>query len=475
MDRKGIKKLHLAEYSDKTKYLPSFISKMERENFPPLVMDTFTHYYKKVVSGETGLVSDKEIRPVTPDEIEDATRIKEYANSGRKALRHAVIIKLNGGLGTSMGLTKAKSLLTVKNKKTFLEIIVKQAETWGVKLALMNSFSTHEDTIDALSLINPSEFPQLFIQNKFPKILQENLAPATWPMNPDLEWNPPGHGDIYSAIYTSGVLDRLLENGIEYAFISNSDNLGATMDESLLGYFSENRLPFMMEVVPRTPSDVKGGHIARHINGRLILRESAQCPKDEMDAFKDIKRYRFFNTNNIWLNLKSLKTLIKKHHTINLPLIKNHKTLDPRNENSPKVFQVETAMGAAISLFEGAAIVRVAPSRFSPVKKCNDLLAIRSDRFVFLEKDNLMLNPKIGSRTITIVLDPKYYRKIDDFDERFSEGIPSLIDCDSLTIDGDVRFEKNVIIKGRVVIKNNGESQAIIKQGSVIDKDVVLN
>jgi UTP--glucose-1-phosphate uridylyltransferase len=467
--------LHLTEYSDKTKYLPSFISKMEQENFPPLVIDTFTYYYKKVISGETGLVSDREIRPVSPDEIEDATRIEEYADSGRKALSHAVLIKLNGGLGTSMGLTKAKSLLTVKNKKTFLEIIVKQAETWGVKLALMNSFSTHEDTINALSMIKSSVSPQLFIQNKFPKILQENLAPATCPKNPALEWNPPGHGDIYSAIYTSGVLNRLLENGIEYAFISNSDNLGATMDESLLGYFSEKRLPFMMEVVPRTPSDVKGGHIARHINGRLILRESAQCPKDEMDAFKDIKRYRFFNTNNIWLNLKSLKTLIGKDHTINLPIIKNQKTLDPRNEKSPKVFQIETAMGAAISLFEGAAVIRVPASRFFPVKKCNDLLTIRSDRFVFSEKDDLMLNPKIGSRTITIDLDPKYYGKIDGFDERFSEGIPSLIDCDSLTIDGDVRFEKNVTIKGRVVIKNTGDSQAIIKQGSVIDRDVILS
>ncbi len=461
--------------SDKTKYLPSFISKMESAKLHPLVINTFTYYYKKVVSGATGLISDRDIKPVAPDEIEDASRIKEYDESGRKALSRAVIIKLNGGLGTSMGLTRAKSFLKVKNEKTFLEIILKQAERCRVKLALMNSFSTHEDTIVTLSMIKPSDSPLLFIQNKFPKILQEDLAPATWPKNPDLEWNPPGHGDIYSAIYTSGVLNSLLKNGIEYAFISNSDNLGATMDESLLGYFSENRLPFMMEVVPRTPSDVKGGHIARHINGRLILRESAQCPQDEMDAFKDIKLYRFFNTNNIWINLKALEKLIEKHNIINLPIIKNQKTLDPRDENSPKVFQVETAMGAAISLFEGATAIRVPTSRFVPVKKCNDLLAIRSDRFVFSKEDNLILNPRISSQTIAIDLDQKYYGKIDLFDERFAEGIPSLIDCESLTIDGDVRFEKNVTIKGEVVIKNIGKSQAVIKEGSVIDKDVILN
>ncbi len=460
--------------SDKTKYLPSFISKMESAKLHPLVINTFTYYYKKVVSGATGLISNRDIKPVAPDEIEDASRIKEYDESGRKALSRAVIIKLNGGLGTSMGLTKAKSFLKVKNEKTFLEIILKQAERCRVKLALMNSFSTHEDTIATLSMIKPSDSPLLFIQNKFPKILREDLAPATWPKNPDLEWNPPGHGDIYSAIYTSGVLNSLLKNGIEYAFISNSDNLGATMDESLLGYFSENRLPFMMEVAPRTPSDVKGGHIARHINGRLILRESAQCPQDEMDAFKDIKLYRFFNTNNIWINLKVLEKLIEKHNTINLPIIKNQKTLDPRDENSPKVFQVETAMGAAISLFEGATAIRVPTSRFVPVKKCNDLLAIRSDRFVFSKEDNLILNPRISSQTIAIDLDQKYYGKIDLFDERFAEGIPSLIDCESLTIDGDVRFEKNVTIKGEVVIKNIGKSQAVIKEGMVVNEDLIF-
>jgi UTP--glucose-1-phosphate uridylyltransferase len=230
----------------------------------------------------------------------------------------------------------------------------------------------------------------------------------------------------------------------------------------------------MMEVAPRTPSDVKGGHIARHTNGRLILRESAQCPQDEIDAFKDIKRYRFFNTNNIWINLKALEKLIEKRGIVNLPMIRNSKTLDPRDGNSPKVFQIETAMGAAISLFEGAAAIRVPTSRFFPVKKCSDLLAIRSDRFVFSKENNLILNPRIGSQAIAIDLDQKYYGKIDLFDERFADGIPCLIDCESLTIDGDVRFEKNVTIKGRVVIKNIGKSQAVIKEGMVVDEDLIF-
>lgn len=461
--------------SDTHKYLPSFILKMERANLHPVVIDTFAHYYKKIVSGATGLISDKDIQPVSSEKIEDADHIQKYAEAGRHASPNAVMIKLNGGLGTSMGLTRAKSLLKVKNERTFLEIILKQAEKRYVKLALMNSFSTHEDTLDALSKIKPPDSPLLFLQNKFPKILQKNFAPANWPENSDLEWNPPGHGDIYSAVYTSGILNTLLDKGIVYAFISNSDNLGATLDESLLGYFVEKGFPFMMEVAPRTPSDVKGGHIARHKDGRLILRESAQCPENELSAFRDIKRYGFFNTNNIWINLKVLHKLIQKSGAVKLPIIRNPKTLDPRNENSPKVFQIETAMGAAISLFEGAAVIKVPASRFLPVKKCNDLLSIRSDRFIFSTENNLIANPNTETKTFQVDIDPKYYGKIDLFDKRFSRGVPSLTNCESLTIKGDVRFESNVAIKGKIVITNKGKTQAVIKEGIVVEKDLIFD
>ncbi len=460
--------------SNSPKHLPFFISKMEKEKLPPVVIDTFSYYYKKILAGETGLVFDKDIRPVDPNEIEDFNNIKDFAPAGRNVLKKAVIITLNGGLGTSMGLTTAKSLLEVKNGKTFLEIILNQAEQLGVKLALMNSFSTHEDTLSAISKLNPIDFPLLFLQHKFPKILREGFGPAIWPDNTELEWNPPGHGDIYTALYTSGTLQNLIDDKIIFAFISNSDNLGATMDESLLGYFSENKLPFMMEVAERIPADLKGGHLARHRNGRFILREAAQCPNDELNAFRDIGCYGFFNTNNIWINLIYLKDLIEKNKIIRLPMMYNPKTLDPRNEESPAVYQIETAMGAAISLFEDAAAIKVPRSRFFPVKKCNDLLAVRSDCFPLTKENNLTLNPKRKSDTIKINLDPKYYGKIDLFDERFTEGVPSLVDCESLTIEGDVRFEKNILIKGKVKIKNNNISQAVIKEGNILEGTVIL-
>jgi UTP--glucose-1-phosphate uridylyltransferase len=461
--------------ADRPGCLPAFVSKMKTAGMHPVVIDTFAYYYAQILAGETGLISRRDIEPVAAGEVQDAGHIKHYAEPGKQALKHAVMIKLNGGLGTSMGLTGAKSLLEVKNSATFLEIMLRQAARHDVTLALMNSFSTHQDTLSALDRIGPSSPPWLFMQNKFPKVMQQDFSPATWPRNPALEWNPPGHGDIYAAIYTSGMLKRLINQGITYAFISNSDNLGATMDTALLGYFSQNHSPFMMEVARRTPADVKGGHLARHKDGRLILREAAQCPQDELDAFQDINLYGFFNTNNIWINLQALAKLIEQHGTVKLPLIRNPKNLDPRDETSPKVYQVETAMGAAISLFEGATAIQVPTSRFFPVKKCSDLLAIRSDRFIFSKEKLLTTNPAVGSKGIKIDLDSRYYGKIDLFNQRFSQHVPSLLKCDALKIRGDVRFEKDVSIKGRVVIKNNSFKQVVVSAGTVIDEDLTFD
>ena len=460
-------------------YLPDIVSKMRKENLDDIVIETFRHYHNQAVNGETGLIYDSDIQAVDLDEIQELGYLDIYQEQGERAYKNAVRIVLNGGLGTSMGLTGPKSLLTVKDGQSFLQILMNQAENSHVNLLFMNSFSTHNDTLAALKKMNSTLKPKSFLQNKFPKVLQENFGPASWPSNPSLEWNPPGHGDVYTALYTSGMLDELLADNIKYAFISNSDNLGAQMDASLLGYFSKKKIPFMMEVAVKTPSDVKGGHLAKlRKNNRFILREAAQCPENEIVAFQKIDPYRYFNTNSIWINLESLKRVFQKNNKILLPLILNSKSLDPRDENSPPVFQLETAMGAAISLFERAAAVRVPRSRFFPVKTCNDLLAMRSDCFIFTEENNLRMNPerkiKDKQETIKIKLDPGYYGKIDEFDKRFADGVPSLLDCYALTIEGDVLFEKDVTVKGSVTIKNTQPFQAVIKEGTVIDRDLIL-
>lgn len=446
---------------------------MEAEALPAALCDSFSTYYKQVVSGETGFISDKEIRPVNTEDFDDTRFLTDYIGAGKNARKHAVRIVLNGGLGTSMGLTGAKSLIEVKNGKTFLDIILRQAERCKIRLAFMNSFSTDADTSAALSKINLLPPPLIFLQHKFPKILKKNLAPATWPKNRNLEWNPPGHGNVYLALFTSGSLLRLLNEGIKYALITNCDNLGASMDESLLGYFAEKGFPFMMEIAEREPADKKGGHLARRFDGRLILREAAQCPKAELNAFQDIGLYRYFNTNNIWINLDFLKNFFDRQNATLLPLILNPKTLDPRDESSPQVFQIETAMGAAISVFDGATAVIVSKSRLIPVKTCNDLLAVQSDCYLLSDDKGLIVNPARRLGRLKIDLDPRFYGKIDIFQKRFRRGVPSLVDCESITIVGDVYFEENVSIKGRVEIKTGQNRTAVIKKGTVVDHDLI--
>ncbi len=459
-------------------HLAEFTAKMAKAGLNPLVIDTFAHYYRRLVGGETGLIHNADILPIPLDEIPKAATLGGYAAAGRHALSRAVHIVLNGGLGTSMGLVGPKSLLKVKQGLSFLAIILRQAELSQCRLAMMNSFNTHTATLSEVTKLKPSRPPLFFLQHKFPKILQGKLAPVSWPPNRELEWNPPGHGDVYAALFASGMLQKLLEEGVRYAFICNSDNLGAGVNESLLGYFAEKRFPFMMEVAEKTPSDIKGGHLARHQNGRLVLREAAQCPKEEIAAFQDIRRYRFFNTNNIWVNLEFLKDLILRHRVVDLPMIVNPKTVDPRDEKSPPVYQIETAMGSGVSLFEGAAAVNVPRARFLPVKTCSDLLAVRSDCFVYSEREGLTLNParESAGRTeaIKIKLDSKYYGKFDLLEERFKEGEPSLVECDALTIHGDVRFEKGIVVRGAVTITNSSASPAVVKAGTVIDRDLLL-
>lgn len=450
-----------------TSKLSLFVEKMKSEGLQPIVIDTFSHYYESVVSGATGLIRDRDIASLKPEEIPHLDDLQPFRKIGEQALGATVRIILNGGLGTSMGLTGPKSLLPVRSGLNFLEILLRQSERSGIRVALMNSFNTHDDTLAYLSKRNGNAEPLAFVQHKFPKILKEDLSPARWPENPDLEWNPPGHGDIYTALVTSGMLDRLLSDGIEYAFISNCDNLGAVLDESLLGYFADKSLPFLMEVARRTPADVKGGHLARHKNGQLLLRESAQCPEDELDAFRDINRYRFFNTNNLWVNLKYLKRLVQEQGTVRLPMILNPKTVDPRDKTSPAVFQVETAMGSAISLFEGAGAVSVPRSRFFPVKKTNELLVVRSDYFIF-EEPYLRLNPDRASDAIDIRLDPDYFGKIDDFGRRFKDGVPSLAACESLVVKGDIRFGADVVIRGKATIRQTSETPAVVPSQTVV-------
>lgn len=456
-----------------------FVEKMEGAGLPAAAVETFLLHLRRLAGGEQGTLSARDIEPV--DALPDAETLDRHAPAGRAAMERTVVVKLNGGLGTSMGLERAKSLLEVRDGLSFLDLIARQVlalrREVGCKipLLLMNSFRTEDDSIAALELhagLRVEGLPLSFVQHKVPKVLADALAPAEHAEDPELAWCPPGHGDLYTALLTSGVLERLLDRGLEWAFVSNADNLGAVLDPALLGYMAELELPFMMEAADRTPADRKGGHLCHLADGRLALRESAQCPPDEKDQFQDVERYRYFNTNNLWLHLPALQDLLEEHDGV-LPLdtIVNRKTLDPRDPSSPEVIQLETAMGAALSLFDGAAAVRVPRRRFSPVKTTDDLLGVRSDAYELTDDGRIVLAAERDAPP-SISLDRRFYTLIDDFERRFAAGVPSLLRCEALEVEGDVTFPPGVRVEGRATLRASEPST--LPPGAVVTGEVAL-
>ena len=439
-----------------------FAEKMEQAGVTSAAIRAFASSFRLETSNQSGLLSESSLAPVR-----DLPRYEQIISQSdpaldRDLLAKTVLLKLNGGLGTGMGLEKAKSLLPVRGEENFLDLIARQVlavrhQTGSpLRFILLNSFSTSADTLEHLK-----RYPELgdpsgleLMQNKVPKIDAATMGPVSWPADPDLEWCPPGHGDIYPAILGSGLLPKLLDQGFRYLFVSNSDNLGATLDPAILRWFAASDRPFLMEVTARTAADRKGGHLAvRSEDGQLILRELAQCPEEDLEAFQDISIHRYFNTNNLWLRLDHLADALEKNGgLLPLPVIRNPKTVDPRDKTSPAVIQLETAMGAAVECFAGAGALDVPRSRFAPVKTTADLLALRSDAYVITEDGRAELAPERNHIPPEIVLDPAYFKLVDQLDAALADGVPSLLHCRRLEVRGPVKFSASDRLAGDVVL-----------------------
>jgi UTP--glucose-1-phosphate uridylyltransferase len=426
--------------------------KMAAAGVDPLAIDVFAHYYRQLELGETGMIPESTIEPLDMPSIDD---VQVGEEAGREALAETAVIKLNGGLGTSMGMERAKSLLCVRRGLSFLDIIARQVlhlrSTYDVPLPLifMNSFRTSADTRAALARyadLPVAGLPLEFLQNKEPKLLEKDLTPVSWPKDPSLEWCPPGHGDIYTAMTSTGLLGTLLEAGYRRLFISNSDNLGAVPSPRIAGWFAGSGAPFAIESVRRTASDRKGGHFAiRKADGRIVLRETAQTLPEDAEALADFDRHRFMSTNNIWIDIETLKSqLDRRDGILGLPLIRNVKTVDPGDSSTPSVIQVETAMGAAIEIFEGARSIEVGRDRYVPVKTTNDLLVLRSD--VYDIGPDFVLD-QVADVVPFVDLDGSY-KLVGEFDKRFKAGAPSLRKATSLVVRGDWDFGGDVTVVG---------------------------
>jgi UTP--glucose-1-phosphate uridylyltransferase len=414
-------------------------------------IDTFTRFYRLLESGASGYLREADVDPLPVLAHADAVQTPgdPYA-----ALARTVIIKLNGGLGTSMGLDAAKSLLAVRGPLTFLDVIVGQIRaarrTTGARLPLilMNSFRTREESLAYLARypdLCVDDLPLDFLQNREPKLDAVTLEPATWPADPELEWCPPGHGDLYPALHHSGLVRLLIDAGFRYAMVSNADNLGAGPSARIAGWFAASGAPYAAEMCIKSPADVKGGQlVVRKSDGRIIQRETAQTHPDDMAVSLDPSRHRYFHTNNLWFDLVALAAeLDRTGGVLELPLIRNSKTIDPADPASTPVIQIESSMGAGVAVFDGATAIEVPRSRFLPVKTTNDLLALRSDAYTLTEDFHL-----VTAGPAPLVALSAVYKTIEAFDARFPYGPPSLRDASSLTIRGDWTFGRDVTVVG---------------------------
>ena len=415
----------------------------------------FAAHFQAVAAGALGTIPEDSIVPLDAlpamptDEVDD--------DRAAAALRRVAVVKLNGGLGTTMGLDGPKSILPVRDGLSFLDVIARQVLRLRARYAVdlpvtfMNSFRTRDETLAALTAY-PSlaigDVPLDFLQGVVPKLKADTLAPVDWPANPELEWCPAGHGDVYAALSASGLVQQLRDQGIRYAFISNADNLGATCDPAIAAWLVAQDAPLVVEACARTANDRKGGHFARRQeDGRLILRELAMVSDADRWAFADISRHRFFNANNLWVRLDVLADLALAEAA--MPVIINRKTVDPTDPLSTRVIQLESAMGAAVESVEGAQAMLVPRSRFRPVKTTADLLLLRSDRY--------RLDADGGITAVDDTPDPRIdlsaeFVLIDDFEARFPRGVPQLRQCTSFELSGDVVVGGGVVCIGDVVI-----------------------
>jgi UTP--glucose-1-phosphate uridylyltransferase len=440
--------------------------RMERRGIHAEAITEFLRRSARVNEGFSGKLAWSQIDAPDPS---DLTRLDELtAEANAEDIAKLVVIKLNGGLGTSMGLSKAKTLLPIKGSDTFISIIRQQIERLRahfeapIPLLFMSSLATQADTLaqPGIAHINSAiagSLPASFLQSWVPRLCKGDLMPIDTP-NPEDGWCPPGHGDIFLSLKTSGILDALIGAGIEVAFISNGDNLGASVDGRILRWFIDENLDFAMEVTPKTKADLKGGALFRSrpqgdpksFESRLGLLEIAQVEAGHESDFQDVTRFACFNTNNLWLNLRALKTKLDTGCGLDLPVIVNPKKVD-----GVDVLQLETAMGAAIGSFANTRGIVVPRTRFAPVKTNADLLVRRSDCYVLREKDGaLVMNPAraLGEPTVTL---SDHYKLLGDFDRLF-QIVPSLVGINSLSVNGPIEFDVPIRLVGDVQLTNAG-------------------
>ncbi|XP_074578253.1 UTP--glucose-1-phosphate uridylyltransferase-like [Curcuma longa] len=443
------------------------ISENEKSGFISLV--------SRYLSGEADQIEWSKIQTPTDKVVvpyDSLAPPSEDLEATKKLLNKLAVLKLNGGLGTTMGCTGPKSVIEVRNGFTFLDLIVIQIESLNKKygcnvpLLLMNSFNTHDDTLKIVEKYANSNIEiHTFNQSQYPRLVVEDFLPLPSKGQTGKDgWYPPGHGDVFPALKNSGKLDALLSQGKEYVFVANSDNLGAIVDIKILNHLVNNQNEYCMEVTPKTLADVKGGTLISY-EGRVQLLEIAQVPDAHVNEFKSIEKFKIFNTNNLWVNLKAIKRLVEVN-ALKMEIIPNPKEVD-----GVKVLQLETAAGAAIRFFNNAIGTNVPRSRFLPVKATSDLLLVQSDLYKLVDGFVIRNTARKNPENPSIELGPEF-KKVADSLARF-KSVPSIVDLDSLKVSGDVWFGAGITLKGNVTIAAKSGVKLQIPDGAVLENKVI--
>ncbi|XP_073011789.1 UTP--glucose-1-phosphate uridylyltransferase [Typha latifolia] len=431
----------------------------------------FINLVSRYLSGEAEQIEWSKIQTPTDEVVvpyETLAPPPEDLEATKKLLNKLVVLKLNGGLGTTMGCTGPKSVIEVRNGFTFLDLIVIQIESLNKKygcnvpLLLMNSFNTHDDTLKIVEKYSNSDIDiHTFNQSQYPRLVVEDFSPLPCKGQAGKDgWYPPGHGDVFPSLMNSGKLDILLSQGKEYVFVANSDNLGAIVDIKILNHLVNNQNEYCMEVTPKTLADVKGGTLISY-EGRVQLLEIAQVPDAHVNEFKSIEKFKIFNTNNLWVNLKAIKRLVEAD-ALKMEIIPN-----PKEVEGVKVLQLETAAGAAIRFFDNAIGINVPRSRFLPVKATSDLLLVQSDLYTLVDGFVIRNKARVNPSNPSIELGPEF-KKVGNFLGRF-KSIPSIVELDTLKVSGDVWFGADVVLKGKVSITAKSGVKLEIPDGAVLE------
>ncbi|GAA5987915.1 hypothetical protein JCM11641_004580 [Rhodosporidiobolus odoratus] len=429
----------------------------------------FNRYLSERAKGQK--IDWEKIEPPTKEQIVPYADLAKDADPA--LLDKLAVLKLNGGLGTTMGCVGPKSIIEVREGMTFLDLSVRQIEhlnsahNVNVPFILMNSFNTDEDTARIIQKYANHRIELMtFNQSRYPRVNKETLLPVPKSALEDkAAWYPPGHGDLFDALMNSGLVDQLLSQGKEYLFVSNVDNLGAVVDLPILEHMHKTGAEYLLEVTDKTRADVKGGTLINY-DGNFRLLEVAQVPSDRLEAFKSIRNFKIFNTNNAWIRLDAIKRIME-NDGLQLDLIVNNKVA----ADGSSVIQLETALGAAIQHFHGAHAVNVPRTRFLPVKSCSDLLLLMSDAY-YVEHGCLKTNPDRLFDSVPVIKLGNKFQKVHDFQKRFMT-VPSLLELDHLTVEGDVYFGRDVKLAGTVIVVAADNGTIVLPDGSTLENKLV--